>query len=92
MMRALTAAMSPGPGARAMRWRICETGGASSSSGRGLVGLGLDLRLRFPLHPLGVAYLDLIHERRPNGTIVLRAVPVSSRERLRRFLRRLVSR
>jgi len=33
---------------------------------------------------------ELIPERRPDGTIVLRAVAVGPLERLRRFLRRLV--
>lgn len=38
-----------------------------------------------------MARFDLIPEPRPNGTIVLRAVPVSPLERLRRLFRRLVA-
>ncbi|HEX8103954.1 MAG TPA: hypothetical protein VF533_15155 [Solirubrobacteraceae bacterium] len=34
---------------------------------------------------------DLIPERRPNGTIVLRAEPVTALERLRRLVRRLLA-
>ena len=37
----------------------------------------------------GMAHIELIPERRPDGTIVLRAVGVGPAERLRRFLRRL---
>jgi len=34
--------------------------------------------------------LELIPERQPDGTVVLRAVALGPAERLRRFLRRLV--
>jgi hypothetical protein len=36
-----------------------------------------------------MSHFELLPERRPNGTIVLRAVPLPARERLRRFVRRL---
>jgi hypothetical protein len=38
-----------------------------------------------------MAHIELIPERRPNGTIVLRAVAIGPIERLRRWLRQLVS-
>ena len=49
----------------------------------------LDLRLTLRCHPADMAYVDLIPERRADGTIVLRAVLVGPVERLRRFVREL---
>lgn len=36
-----------------------------------------------------MAHIEFIPERRPDGTVVLRAVTVGALERLRRLLRRL---
>ncbi len=36
-----------------------------------------------------MSYIELVPERRADGTIALRAVAISPIERLRRFLRRL---
>jgi hypothetical protein len=37
-----------------------------------------------------MTHVELIRERRPDGTVVLRAVPLGPIERLRRLIRRLV--
>jgi hypothetical protein len=43
--------------------------------------------LRFGDHDAAMAYIELIPQRLPDGTIVLRGVVVGVVERLRRFLR-----
>ena len=51
----------------------------------------VDLPLTLGNHSVPMAYIELIPERRPNGTIVLRAVRVGPAERLRRLLRRVLA-
>jgi len=43
--------------------------------------------LKFGRDHAAMPYVELIPQRLPDGTIVLRAVPVGVLERLRRFLR-----
>jgi hypothetical protein len=50
----------------------------------------LDQVFRWDAHHVLMPYVELIPIRRPDGTIVLRGVPVGPGERLRRWLRRLV--
>jgi len=50
----------------------------------------LDLRLMMRLHPEGMDRVELVPERRADGTVVLRVVVLGPLERLRRLVRRLM--
>jgi hypothetical protein len=50
----------------------------------------IDLRLRLIRNPVHMAQIELIPERRADGTVVLRAVTVGPVDRVRRWLRRLL--
>lgn len=52
---------------------------------------GLELPLRIARHSVAMPHVELIPERRSNGTVVLRAVVIRPVDRLRRFVRRLLA-